>query len=196
MVADVVRAVVQRILRDKILLGLVIVAFLGVWVGGMTMSDDKAVDQTKANGAIEQAAASAATTDPKLATDFVSWWLTSAMDYNGATAQENHNKAAAWMTAEANQRFQASFWTPEVAQAVASGRLVAALQPTAVQAQAINPDGSVVVGVSGTMMVQAAGQQPTTQPFLAGFLVKQDRDGLRVAGIDPRAGIMPGSGTF
>lgn len=194
MLYEVVRAVVQRVLRDKILLGLVIVAILGVWVGGMTMNDDKA--DSKKQAASDQAAApnGTVTLAPKLASDFVSWWLTSAMDLNPQSAEENHQKAILWMTVDAGKSYLATYWTPEIREAVNAGRLVGGFQPTAVVPQAINPDGSVVVGVSGTMVVQSSGQPSTTQPFLAAFLVKQDEKGnMRIAGLDARSGVLPGS---
>jgi hypothetical protein len=203
MLYELARTIVQKILQDKILMGLVIVAFLGIFVGGMTMGDEKADGKQQAEapkdgeaakpaGAAQQAAPALS---PAIASDFVAWWLKSAMDYNGATAQQNHNQALAWMTPEAAQTFQTTFWTPQISEAVTTGRLVAAFQPTGVTAQAVNPDGSVVVGVSGTMVVQSGGQ-PIVQQFLASFLVKQDADGLRVAGLQARTGVMPGSSVY
>jgi hypothetical protein len=44
----------------------------------------------------------------------------------------------------------------------------------------------VVVGVSGSLVLQAGGQ-PTTQQLDAQFLVKKDQDGLRVAGMYSKA---------
>jgi hypothetical protein len=86
------------------------------------------------------------------------------------------------MTSEAKQTFQANYWTPEIAQGVMSGQVVAAFQPVSVQAEAINPDGSVVVGASGTLVIQAAGT-PMTQQVVADFLVRKDQGGLRIAGL-------------
>jgi hypothetical protein len=177
---------------------LVIVAILGVFVGGMTIGDDKPDASKKvasAEKAQEQAQAPASALNPSLATDFINWWLGSAMDYNAASASQSHNQAFSWMTADAARSFQANFWTPQIAEAVQTGRLVAGFQPSAVQAQAINPDGSVVVGVAGTMVMQANGQ-PSTQQFLASFLVRQEKDGLRVAGLDARSNLLPGSTIF
>jgi hypothetical protein len=190
-----VKAIVERLKRDKILLALVVVAVLGIFAGGMFMGDDK--PDAKKEAPVEKAAVQNATNSltPTLATDFINWWLPTAMDYNETSAMQSHNQASAWMTPETAQTFQATYWTPEIAQSVTTHRLVAAFQPTIVQAQAINPDGSVVVGVGGTMVVQSNGQ-PMTQPFLAGFLVRQEKEGLRIAGLDARQGIMPGSTVF
>lgn len=209
MLYELIRTIVQKILQDKILLGLVIVAFLGIFVGGMTMGDGKTDTKTPTGSAQHQAAApqqqqqqpqaaqqqGGQTITPKLACDFTSWWLQSAMDYNAQTAAANHNQAAAWMTADAAATFGQNYWTPQIAEAVTTGRLVAAFTPTGVQAQAVNPDGSVVVGVAGTMVIQSGGQ-PVPQQFLASFLVKQDQDGLRIAGVNARTGILPASGVY
>lgn len=200
MLYELVRTIVQKILQDKILLGLVIVAVLGIFVGGMTLGDDKTdgaktAEQAKGPEQPADAASVSAIQPPTLASDFVAWWLGSAMDYNAATAQQSHGQAAAWMTPEAAQTFQNTFWTPQIAEAVTTGRLIAAFQPTGVQAQAVNPDGSVVVGVSGTMVIQSGGQ-PVVQQFLGSFLVKKDQDGLRVSGVHARAGALPGSSVY
>lgn len=207
MLYELIKTIVQKILQDKILLGLVIVAFLGIFVGGMTMGDEKDQKPTGPRGAAGeqalpgqppgqapgQAAQQANATQPKpgaaltpqLACDFVSYWLQSAMDYNAQTSQQSHNQAMAWMTPDAAATFQAQFWTPQIAEAVTTGRLISAFQPTGVQAQAVNPDGSVVIGVTGTMIVQSGGQ-PVPQQFLASFLVKQDGSSLRIAGLQAR----------
>lgn len=203
MLYELIRTIVQKILQDKILLGLVIVAFLGVFVGGMTLGDEKsekrdqapAEAQKPAENSQQPAAGTQQSITPALASDFVSWWLTSAMDYNAATAHQSHNQATAWMTADAAQSFLGTFWNPQIAEAVTTGRLVAAFHPTGVQPQAVNPDGSVVVGVAGTMVIQSGGQ-PVVQQFLGSFLVRQDQDGLRVAGLQTKTGVLPGSSVY
>jgi hypothetical protein len=210
MLYELIRTIVQKILQDKILLGLVIVAFLGIFVGGMTMGDDKTDAKTAKSGAPvadqqqaqtpqpggqTQPAGAGPQITPQLACDFTTWWLTSAMDYSAQTAQQSHNQAMAWMTPDAAAVFQQNFWTPQIQEAVTTGRLIAAFQPTGVQAQAVNPDGSVVIGVAGTMVIQSGGQ-PVPQQFLASFLVKQDKDGMRVAGVNAQTGVLPGSSVY
>lgn len=206
MLYELIRSIVQKVLQDKILLGLVIVAVLGLFVGGMTIGDDKGDTAKKDAAAVAgnkpaegpgRAAGPPGTAPltPQLASDFVNWWLGSAMDFNASTATQNHAQALAWMTPDAQKTYEQTLWTPQVAQAVASGQLVAAFQPTGIKPQAVNPDGTVVVGVSGTMIVQSAGQ-PVTQQFFASFLVKQDQDGLRVSGIDSRTAVIPGSSVY
>jgi hypothetical protein len=65
---------------------------------------------------------------------------------------------------------------------VVTGQVVAAFQPVSVQAEAINPDGSIVVGANGTLVVQANGN-PMTQQLSTDFLVRRDKDGLRIIGL-------------
>ena len=197
MLSDLVRTVVQRVLRDKILLGLLIVGILGVWVGGMTMGDDKDKPDDKKQAAAEKDAGptNQPSIQPKLAADFVSWWLRGAMDYNAASASESHQQAVKWVTPEAGRSFVGAFWTNDIADAVLTQRMVAGFQQTSIAPIAINKDGSVVVGVSGTMVVQAGGP-PQTQPFAAAFLVREEKDGLRIAGIDAKSGLLPGSQVF
>jgi hypothetical protein len=64
-----------------------------------------------------------------------------------------------------------------------------------VQAQAVNPDGSIVVGVTGTMVVQT-GAQPVVQQFAGSFLVRKEPEGLRVAGLEAKSTGLPGSTVY
>lgn len=195
MLPQLVSATVKRLAKDKMLLGLIVVAILGLIVGGFTLNDDKSEPAAKEQPQQQEEHAAAANADhsltPVLASQFINWWLGSAMDYNASTAQQSHTQALCWMTQDAARDFEQTIWTPSIAQAVMSGHLFAVFQPTAVAAQAVNPDGSIVVGVAGTIVVQSNGQ-PTTQQFLASFLVRKEKDGLRVAGLDPRAGLNAG----
>ena len=182
MLQEVVRSVIRKILTDKILLGLVIVGILAVFIGGMNLADDKPSAEKQSNSALvnNEKPSTASGLTPDLATEFVGWWLTGAMDYNANTAAQSHNQALAWMTPEAASLFQSTFWAHDIANNVASGRLSGSLQTNSVKACAINPDGTIVVGVSGTLALQADGQ-PVSQPFQTDFLVRQAKEGLRVA---------------
>lgn len=133
--------------------------------------------------------------DPKLAADFITWWLTGAMDYSPNLAADNHQQAFAWMTPEAQAAFQAAFWPPEMAEAIVNGKMVAAFHLTAVQAEAINPDGSVVVGVNGTLVTDS-GNRPISHQVTADFLVRRDTGGLRVAGVYNRVAALPGPSVY
>jgi hypothetical protein len=202
---ELAKVIAQKILRDKILLGLVVVGILGLFVGGMTMGDDKPDGKNKeqalpagaqapgAQPAAQQAQAPGQKLDPQLATDFIKWWFPVAMDYS-QNPQQNHTEALKWMTPESAQVFQSAYWSAETVSALSSGRLAVAFQPTVIQAQAINPDGSVVVGVQGQLVTQTAGQpQPETQQYVGSFLVRQERSGLRVAGLSTQYGVIPGA---
>ena len=198
---ELIRTAVQKILQDKILLGLVVVGILGIFVGGVTMGDskddekkDKPAEATAQKPSAPIAAPTAAPIDPAVATDFIGWWLSSAMDYNPASAAQNHNQAMAWMTVDAAKGYAAQFWNPQIINAVSTNALVAAFQPVTVQAQAVNPDGSIVVGVTGNIVVQQSGQ-PVVQPFSGSFLVRKEQDGLRVAGLETKS-TPPGTSIF
>lgn len=173
-------------------MGLVIVLILAIVVGGFggggTDREPTGPKQSHAPAAdtaqpqTTPATAASAGLEPKLACDFVKWWLSGAMDLNAATAQKSHADAIAWMTADCVPAFQANFWPPELAEGISSGRVTASFTPTAVQAVAVNPDGSVVVTVAGNLMMQQ-GPRPALHQFAADFLVRKDQDGLRVAGV-------------
>ena len=124
--------------------------------------------------------------DPALATDFVKWWMTGAMDYSASSSQQNHTAAMRWMTPQAAQAFQTAYWNPEMSQGVTHGTIVAAFQPISVQAQAVNPDGTVVVGLSGNLVTQSTGR-PASQQIQLDLLVRKESDGLRIAGLFNRA---------
>lgn len=183
MLYEIARALVQRIFRDKILMGLVIIGILAIFMSGISTKEEPA-PVTKATSAPSAAQTTPVQTavEPKLAADFLKWWLGGAFDYAPATAVQSHQQAFAWMTAQTQAAFQAAFWTPDVASGITNGQIVAAFHPTSIEAEAVNPDGSVVIAVAGTLVIQSGGQ-PVTQQLLADFLVQRQRDGLRVAGI-------------
>ena len=207
MIADIIRAVIQRIFRDKIVLGLVIIGVLSIFMmnshGGERTSElppekqqahEQAIaaqgnepeNQAKKASSGESAKKSEAgeegPLEPTLACNFIKWWLGGAMDYHRETAQKNHEEAFHWMSKEAHEAFQSAFWSDQVAQGVASGGIIAAFQPITVEAEAVNPDGSVVVLVKGTLVMQLSGQ-PSTQPIETDFLVKKEPAGLRIESI-------------
>lgn len=172
-------------------MGLVIVLVLAIVVGGFGSggADRAPTGPKEAKAPAAEAGTPAANpsgqsnaVDPKLAGDFIKWWLAGAMDLNAATAQKSHSDAIAWMTADTVPAFQANFWPPELAEGISSGRITASFTPTQVQAVAVNPDGSVVVSVAGSLMMQQ-GPRPAVHQFVADFLVRKDQDGLRVAGV-------------
>jgi hypothetical protein len=190
--------ILQKLVKNKILLGLLIVFFFVMTVGQFYSKEDKtppaahtAHSATHANGTTHLAGAVPMPTplDPELARQFVSWWITKSMDYGATTAAKSHADAFAWMTPQATQAFQQTFWTPDIAGGVTQGRINAAFQPIQVQAEARNPDGTVVVGVSGTLVAQeSTSPTPETQQIVCDFLVKKEKDGLRISGLYNRTG--------
>ncbi len=202
----------ERLLGNKPLLALGIVLLLLFSVGQFCFVDDKPKHAPSARRTLhndldgktaEQAAAeqsrqlkaapaSAQTNQthiapvngltPTLAAEFVKWWINWAMDYSAATAGRSHESAFQWMTPEAAQQFKSTFWTPQISQSIANQQMSAAFQPASVQAEAINPDGSVVVGVTGSLVVQAS-STPITQQIVIDFLVRKIGQDCRIAGM-------------
>jgi hypothetical protein len=207
MFQDLVRATVTRVIHDKILLGLVIVGILGIFVGGFATSDEKPASLKHAqNEASEQSdssnqadnkggSAEVSKLEPSLATDFVKWWMKGAMDYSAASSAANHEAAFRWMTTDAMQSFRSSLWTQDTATGVAQGLFVAAFQPVSVQAVAVNPDGSVVVTLTGTLVTQSSGR-PFTQQLTMDLLVRKEQEGLRIAGVYNRVASVPGTSVY
>lgn len=224
MFQDIIRLTVQRILNDKILLGILIICLLGFFVGGFSHKDEPPIsvkgmerNQNQAGEAVLPHAHSVennlsshaggfgksasseenrqsqevksntyekAALEPALAVDFVKWWMKAAMDYGQQSAAQSHEAASNWMAPDAYKAFCASFWTPELAQQITSGSTTGAFQPIAVQAEAINPDQTVVVGLTGTLVLQEANKQPRTNQVKIDVLVKKGGTGLRISGIN------------
>lgn len=221
MIQEIVRALITRIMQDKILMGLVILGVLAVfvvpnvgnsekpqghdpnappqlgesggWGGGGHGPPGGAQAPEAAHGApgaqAQQGAhGAAAPVDPNaltptLATDFVKFWMGGAMDYNTASAAQSHKEAAKWMTQETQQAFETNFWSPDIANGIASGQLQGAFQPISVQAQAINPDGSIVVRMTGTLVLQQSSVRPVTHQIVMDLLVRKEGDNCRIAGL-------------
>jgi tetratricopeptide (TPR) repeat protein len=49
-------------------------------------------------------------TDPKLATDFVKWWLPRALDYSPSTSMTSHDSMSRWMDEAVVSSFDRTFW--------------------------------------------------------------------------------------
>jgi len=193
MLYDIIRSIVQTVLRDKIWLGLLIVGILGIFMVGANKNEpavNRVASQTAQPAAQpsqpSQPAATSDDLDPELATNFVKWWMNVAFDYDPHTAVESHHQAFTWMTQDAQQAFQTAFWTPQVAQGIQDGSVSASFKTSNIQAEAINPDGSIVIGVYGTINLQTTGQ-PMSQQLRTDFLVRRAPEGLRVAGLYSRA---------
>lgn len=199
MAYELAQAAVQKIFQDKIIMGLVIIAILGIFVGGFS-SDRKDNKASTATGPAPatgsgQAIDAANMVDPKLAASFTTWWLTRAMDYDRASTEQSHSEAAAWLNPDATTPYQSIFWSPDLAARVTSGSATARFTMQTAQPIAINPDGSVVVTVAGTMMLETGGP-PTPQPFTCDFLVRKEADGLRIASIYNRGVAGPYASIF
>ena len=222
---ELARAFVQKIFQDKILAGLVIVGLLAIFVGGFgggatdriasgpresrqnsqaaqgsaaqSHSGHEAKGPGPASSPAQQQQSPAANTalEPSLAAQFVTWWLGSAMDFNPQTAQKNRQQALAWVTPEVAPSYQAAFWPPEIQDGVLTGRLHGSYTPTSVQAIASNPDGSVVVQVSGQLMLQQ-GPRPAIQQLSTDYLVKREAGGLRISGLYNRTYTVPGNSVY
>lgn len=182
---DLVRAIVQKVLQDKILMGLVVIGILAIFMGTSSMRDESASKSGEHEQAVEPAKEQSSELDPALATQFLNWWMPNAFDYAPSTAIHSHQQAFAWMTADAQRSFQTAFWTSEVAAGIASGKISASFSPAKIQAEAVNPDGSVVVGVSGMFTMQNGGPV-LNQQLQTDFLIRKVPQGLRVAGIYSR----------
>ncbi len=141
--------------------------------------------QSQGGHAQAQAQPTAASTavDPKLATEFVQWWLGSALDYSRPKAATNRKAATEWLEASIVEHYQNAFWQPQMVQGIDSGQIVAAFQPVSIQPVAVNPDGSVVVSVKGTFVQQVNGAHPEQKVILADLLVRKDPEGLRIGGL-------------
>jgi len=215
MLYELIQAFVQRVFRDKILMGLVVLGIVAFFMSGMTAKSEDPYrhsrhaaeesaepgekGESQPAGKTPQAAekpeqaqehpatpaaqaANAETIDPKLATDFINWWIGQSMDFAPQSAQQSHKTAFEWMSPEAASAFQQNYWSPDIANGVLSGRVIAAFQPARVQTLALNPDGSIVVRVVGSLVYQSGGP-PSTQQLLADFLIRREESGLRIVGM-------------
>lgn len=219
MIQEVIRAVITRVMRDKILMGLVILGILAVFVvpnlgdgdkpegptggtvpgspppGAMQSSGHDSATPPPQAGAGQTAPGQAAApqtpaADPALATEFAKFWMNGAMNYNAQSADASHKEAFKWMTPEAQAYFETHFWSPDIANGINSGQLRAAFQPISVVAQAVNPDGSVVVVMTGTLLTQQDTVRPVTHQIVMDLLVRKESENYRIAGLYNRSSVM------
>lgn len=235
MIQDIIRALIQKVMHDKILMALIAIGIAGIFFSGANHSEKKEsvqskrlgrssadqpaipgeqgqadqggqdgegqgqpagqqagqsqnnqaqTNQTQATGG--QQAAQAGLT-PQLASDFVHFWITKSMDYRMDSAAASHKEAVAWMLPDAANAFEQLYWGDHIKQGIATGTIVGSFQPVSITPLATNPDGTVVVTVVGTLVMQQSGQQPAGQQLTMDFLVKKTADGYRIAAFFNRA---------
>lgn len=237
MIQDIIRALIQKVMHDKILMALIAIGIAGIFFSGANHSEKKESVQSKRLGrssadqpaipgeqgqageaedgqgqqgsqqsgqagsqqAGQQAGqnqqaqgnggqqASQTGLTPQLASDFVHFWLTKSMDYRMDTAAASHKEAVAWMLPDAANAFEQLYWGDHIKQGIATGTIVGSFQPVSITPLATNPDGTVVVTVVGTLVMQQSGQQPAGQQLTMDFLVKKTADGFRIAAFFNRA---------
>ncbi|MBP6747482.1 hypothetical protein KA344_19800, partial [bacterium] len=117
----------------------------------------------------------------------VHFWITKSMDYRMDSAAASHKEAVAWMLPDAANAFEQLYWGDHIKQGIAAGTIVGSFQPVSITPLATNPDGTVVVTVVGTLVMQQSGQQPAGQQLTMDFLVKKTADGFRIAAFFNRA---------
>ncbi|MFA7335751.1 MAG: hypothetical protein WC028_03115 [Candidatus Obscuribacterales bacterium] len=240
MIQDIIRALIQKVMHDKILMALIAIGIAGIFFSGANHSEKKESVQSKRLGrssadqpaipgeqgqadqggqdgegqgqqagqqagqaqggqaqnsqaqnsqtqnAGGQQAAQAGLT-PQLASDFVHFWITKSMDYRMDSAAASHKEAVAWMLPDAANAFEQLYWGDHIKQGIAAGTIVGSFQPVSITPLATNPDGTVVVTVVGTLVMQQSGQQPAGQQLTMDFLVKKTADGFRIAAFFNRA---------
>lgn len=158
----------------------------GGQAGGAQATGAQAGSQTQAGQANGGQAAAEGLT-PQLASDFVRWWISKSMDYRMDTAAASHKEAVGWMLPDAASAFEQLYWGDHIKQGISSGQIVGSFQPVSIMPLATNPDGTVVVTVVGTLVIQQSGQQPAAQQITMDFLVKKSGDGCRIAAFFNRA---------
>ena len=104
-----------------------------------------------------------------------------ALDYS-VNAAASHKKAMGYAKPQVVKTFSQSFYTQEVMQGIANSTLAGSFEPATVQAVAVNPDGSIVVTVIGTLSMQSSGSQPMSQSLVMDFSVAREAGGVRMIG--------------
>lgn len=124
---------------------------------------------------------------PQLATEFVRWWITKAMDYQQTTAVASHKEAEGWMLKDAAAEMERLYWGDHIKQGIVAGSIAGSFQPISITPLATNPDGSVVITLVGMLVIQQAGNPPASQQLTMDFLIKKGPEGCRVAGFFNKA---------
>jgi hypothetical protein len=216
MIVELLRALIQRIISDKLLLGLVIIMIIAPFAIGTgpkkdsenesqgSPSADKRqaqevaapqgnspssheIAQQQANPQAQTTEQNNAPSSAKVASEFIHWWLTKAMDYQMNTLEASQKLAMGYIKPAPAKAFANLFWNDALKANIQSGTAACSFQPTSVKSVAINPDGSIVVEASGTLVLQQTGTPPTTQYLVLDFQVKQETKDWRIVGFFHKA---------
>lgn len=201
MFVEICRAIIQKVMSDKILMGLVALGIIAAFVStsGHDVKEEPPVSAEQAeavakNGGEQKAGGETpdATEEngemltPKLASEFVKWWIQGSMDFSPTTAHRSHIEAHKWMTSNAAGEFEKNFWSPDRSRDVLNGNVTMSFQPQSVEAIAVNQDKSIVVSVKGIMVstgVQPNNPNPVREQVETDYLVRRAAGGLRIAGL-------------
>lgn len=201
MFVEICRAIIQKVMQDKILLGLVALGFIAAFVAGSghnvkeepPVSAEQAEAITKngdgqnANGEkLDETEENGEMLTPKLATEFVKWWMQGSMDFSPTTAHKSHIEAHKWMTSNAAGEFEKNFWSPDRSRDILNGNVTMSFQPISVDPIAVNQDKSIVVAVKGILVsngLHPNNPYPVKEQIETDYLVRRAAGGLRIAGL-------------
>lgn len=179
---EAVKATIQKIFRNKLILALVLVGIVAAFFSGIKLQDGSSSTSSTTTETVSDSSTNPNAVQPALAVDFVKWWIPKAFDCQPQTATQNHQEASGWMTPQAITSYNNVFWNSQLAKGIMTGIIQAQFTPTGVVALAANPDGSVVVGMTANVQYTNGGV-PVNEKLRTDFLITRSTDGLRIAGI-------------
>lgn len=201
MFVEICRAIIQKVMQDKILLGLVALGIIAAFVAGTghDVKEEPAVSAEQAEVAVKNGDAQNANGEkldeteengemltPKLASEFVKWWMQGSMDFSPTTAHKSHIEAHKWMTSNAAGEFEKIFWSPDRSRDILNGNITMSFQPISVEPIAVNQDKSIVVAVKGILVsngLHPNTQGPVKEQIETDYLIRRAAGGLRIAGL-------------
>jgi hypothetical protein len=122
-------------------------------------------------------------TDPLAALNLVQEWLPLAWDLSAGSAADSQEKAITYMTDECAQAYRQNVWTQSMSKQIDASGIKSSFSANRVAAGHMLPDGSVVITVEGSQVLNVPRKGPRTRKVKLEYLVKNTADGLRIAGI-------------
>lgn len=123
-------------------------------------------------------------TEPLAARSMIEAFLPYSWDLTAGSATQSQERAIECMTPECAQSYRASIWTKEMAAQIEQSGLKSSFTPTKIELAGNKPDGSVVIEVEGTQVLEMEGKGQKNRAVKMEYLVKSIGGSMKITGIN------------
>lgn len=137
-------------------------------------------------GGDPNAATTPQVSDAQAAQDFVRNFVTYSFNMNSNAASASQAQAMAMMDSETAKAYRNNVWTPDLEQLVTTSNLTSQFNITSISSGQQNPDGSIVIFMNGTQILNSPASGQQQKPVSVEYLVQRGPSGWHIIGIQEK----------